>query len=115
MKYILSQLVGTKKQRIPTVYLKLISLTLVIISIVLLLSSCSDSNQNIDRTEYTQDNVYFVDIQQDQYGNTISKSVYNRVTGHSYLYTYDYEFIEDKWVCMNSDVVSFTSSGVQIK
>lgn len=88
---------------------------LLVITIALLTSLCACTTQEeVDAKLYNQENAHFVDIQKDQYGNVVSRSVYNRLTQQTYIYTYTYEYIEGHWQCRDTDVVVISASGVVI-
>jgi hypothetical protein len=88
---------------------------LLVITIALLTSLCACTTQEeVDAKLYNQENAHFVDIQKDQYGNVVSRSVYNRLTQQTYIYTYTYEYIDGHWQCRDTDVVVISAGGTVI-
>ena len=90
-------------------------LILIVITILMVVSLCAcESQEEVDAKLYNQENAHFVDIQKDQYGNVVSRSVYNRLTHQTYIYTYTYEYIDGHWQCRDTDVVVISEVGTVI-
>ena len=60
---------------------------------------------------YNDENTYVIDMQYDQYDNLISKSVYNKITGQTYLYTFNYEYKNGFWECTETNTVVLSKAG----
>lgn len=110
---------------------KLLCITMALISFTAILASCSspsdnakeDDNipvitnpsENKTESETTMDkDIYIVDTLEDKNGNVIQKTVFNAVTKHTYIYTFSYE--SNAWgvVCKDSGVVIITEDGTII-
>lgn len=83
----------------------------IVCAVALLVAMCSCETEQSVVQSYDDTNTYIVDVQYDKYDNVISKSVYNKVTAHTYLYTYEYEYCNGFWVCSNTQVVAMSKSG----
>jgi hypothetical protein len=86
-------------------------LLIIILSIFILISLCSCASQQEIEMNYNNENTYVIDMQYDQYNNLISKSVYNKITGQTYLYTFKYEYHNGFWECIDNDVVVLNKVG----
>lgn len=87
---------------------------LLIITIILLLCTlcaCGDDKEDI---AYDNENAYVVDIQKDNYGNVISRTVYDKMAERTYLYTYTYEYNDGFWECTNVDTVIILRGGTVV-
>ena len=83
----------------------------IIIAIVMLGTLCSCTTYQEAEMHYNDENTYIIDIQYDRYENLISKSVYNKVTGHTYIYTFNYEYNNGFWECTETNTVVFSKAG----
>ena len=86
-------------------------LFVITITILLLCILCSCTTFQEAEMHYNNENTYVIDMQHDQYNNLISKSVYNKITGQTYLYTFKYEYHNGFWECINNDVVVLNKAG----
>ena len=86
-------------------------LLVIIITILMLGTLCScTTNQEIEM-QYNNENTYVIDMQYDGYENLISKSVYNKITGHTYIYTFNYEYNNGFWECTETNTVILSKAG----
>ena len=93
---------------------------------ILLVSCSSDGKTNDEPSLVVTDNntsnesstmdkdIYIIDTLEDKNGQVIQKTVFNAVTKHTYIYTFEYE--SNAWgvVCKNSNVVIITEDGTII-
>lgn len=83
----------------------------IMIAILMLCTLCSCATSQEAEMHYNNENTYVIDMQYDQYDNLISKSVYNKITGQTYLYTFKYEYHNGFWECIDNDVVVLNKAG----
>lgn len=88
-------------------------LLLIITIIMLLCTLCACSNDK-EVVTYDNENAYVVDIQKDNYGNVISRTVYDKMAERTYLYTYTYEYNDGFWECTNVDTVIILRGGTVV-
>ena len=85
-----------------------------IITIVLLLCVLCSCGSKSEEQNYDNDNAYVVDIQKDNYGNVISRTVYDKIAERTYLYTYTYEYNNGFWECTNVNTVIILRGGTVV-
>ena len=91
-----------------------ISMILILILSLTMFASCNAyADQNADLYQSAED-LFLTETLEDQYGNVIQKTVFNKNTGHTTTYTFQYEQRDGVWVCINADRVVITSSGTLI-
>ena len=83
----------------------------IIIAILMLCTLCSCATDQEAEMNYNDENTYVIDMQYDRYDNLISKSVYNKITGHTYLYTFNYEYNNGFWECTETNTVVISKAG----
>jgi hypothetical protein len=86
-------------------------LLVIIIAILMLCGLCSCTTDQEAEMHYNDENTYVIDMQYDQYDNLISKSVYNKITGQTYLYTFTYQYNNGFWECTNTNTVVIAKAG----
>ena len=91
--------------------MKKLILIITIIMLVCTLCACGDEKEVIT---YNNENAYIIDIEEDNYGNIISKTVYNKMTEQTYLYTYTYDYNNGFWECTNVDTVIILRGGTVV-
>lgn len=107
--------------------IKFFCIVLALTCFTILLVSCSSDGKTNDEPSLvvTDDNtsnesstmdkdIYIIDTLEDKNGQVIQKTVFNAVTKHTYIYTFEYE--SNAWgvVCKNSNVVIITEDGTII-
>lgn len=91
--------------------MKKLILIITVIVLIFALCACDNTKEEVD---YDSTNAYIIDIEEDNYGNIISKTVYNKITEQTYLYTYTYQYHNGFWECTNVNVVIVLRGGTVV-
>ena len=89
-------------------------LIIIVLVLAMLACLCSCNTRQDVEVEYNDENTYVIDVQYDTYNNLISKTVYNKITGQTYLYTWTYKYHNGFWECVDSDIVVVSRGGTII-
>lgn len=105
MKRSIKQSISIKKQ------IGSISMILVLILSLTTLASCTTRAEECAELFQSAEDLFLAETLEDQHGNVIQKTVFNKSTGHTTIYSFQYEQRDSVWICVNTDKVVISAGG----
>lgn len=101
-------------KKIHKVIISICSIIIVILSVVVSILSITESQEHLNNetpTITTTKSPFIVETQEDKYGRILSKSVYDKETKLTYVYTYNYTYDGGQLYCTSAYVMIVDARG----